>query len=75
MPKLYPTEHKIRVSLVSRVDEFIRITGSNKSKIGLGAVKDPAAISRIAAGGNFTIGTYGRIQKYLDRRWPRGWRK
>lgn len=71
----YPTEEKIRRSLVERVDKYVVLTGTHRSSVGKAAVNDPAVVSRIERGRNFTIAVYTRLHEFLDENWPRRARK
>jgi hypothetical protein len=67
----YPTEDDLRRALKQRISQFTALTGRSRRQIGLAAVNDSAAVFRMLAGGNFTIGTYKRVMEWLDRNWPR----
>jgi hypothetical protein len=70
MARRFLTKQEIRDALVGRADEFGRLTGKSKSEIGKLAVNDGAALSRIEAGGNFTVDLYGRFMDWFDKHWP-----
>lgn len=67
----YPSELKIREALIQRTEEFSRLTGTARTTISKSAVNDPAFLSRVVNGSNFTIGLYTRVQNWLDDNWPR----
>lgn len=66
----YPTADEIRQAVISRADEFSRLTGKTKSVIGQQAVNDPAFIADVEAGRNITINLYKRFMDWLDDNWP-----
>ena len=67
----YPSEGEIRAALIRRADEFTRLTGLPKSVVGKEAVNDPAFLSQVAGGRNFTVGLYRRVMDWLDENWPK----
>lgn len=70
-PAPYPTHDQIRKALVERAAEFVRLTECPKSSIGKNSVNDPAFISRIEGGSNFTVEIYQKVQSWLDANWPK----
>ena len=69
--KRYPTADNLRHALRERVRDFGKLTGTSQSTVGIEAVGDKSAVSRIAEGSNFKIATYQRLMNWLDANWPR----
>lgn len=66
----YPTADHLRHALGERVRRFTKLTGTTQSAVGLDAVGDKSAVSRITAGSNFKIATYESLMIWLDNKWP-----
>jgi hypothetical protein len=63
----YPTEAEIRDALVSRVAEFCRDSGLGPRTVCIRAINDPNFFNKVKSGGNFTLRTYARVHRWLDR--------
>ena len=68
----YPRGADIRAVLLWRAKSFARMTGVSLSAIAKQSLNDPARLSRVAKGHNFTIQTYDRVMGWLDDNWPEG---
>jgi len=65
-----PSAEEIRACLIARAEEFTRLTGMTPSDLGKAALNDPAFVTDLKEGRNFTIKLYGRFLSYLDDHWP-----
>lgn len=63
----YPTDAEIRATLLTRADEFCRVTKMARSTLGDKAVGDSSFLHRVKKGSGFTIGIYQRVMSYMDR--------
>lgn len=72
MTRNYPTGADIRAVLLWRAARFTEMTGLGPSVIAKQALNDPAMLSRVANGHNFTVQTYQRFMNWLDEHWPAG---
>lgn len=60
------TADNVRQALIQRIDAYKTVSGKSDSFVGKEAVKDDRFVSRIRAGGNFTVETYQRVMNWLD---------
>lgn len=68
----YPTGADIRAVLLWRAESFTQQTGIPLTVIAKRSLNDPALLTRVAKGHNFTIQTYQKVMDWLDDNWPRG---
>lgn len=66
----YPSGADIRAVLLWRAQLFTELTGMKPSTISLHALNDPAMLSRLSKGSNFTVNTYQRLMDWFDNHWP-----
>jgi hypothetical protein len=69
-PASAPNHDTIRDAMVACAREYVRLTGNPISAVGKNAVNDPAFISQVEKGRNFTIEMYRRVMSWLDDNWP-----
>lgn len=60
------TSDFIRASMLKRIDGYLASTGRKDSFVGREALNDDKFVSRVRAGGNFTIDTMQRVIDWLD---------
>lgn len=68
----YPTGADIRAVLLWRAKSYTRMTGIPLTVIAKRSLNDPALLTRVAKGHNFTIQTYDRVMRWFDDNWPQG---
>ena len=61
------TKDTIRRHLISRANAFCKSRKATFSSIGEAAIKDSKFLSRVEAGGNFTVSTYQRVIDWLEQ--------
>lgn len=67
----YPTEREIRTALIARVTDFCRVKGIKPRGLCQQAINDPNFFNKVTSGGNFTLRTYQRLNRYMDRHAPK----
>ncbi len=60
------TADAIRQNLLTRARALCEARNTSFSAIGKGAIKDDRFLSRVEAGGNFTLETYQRVIDWID---------
>jgi len=67
----YPTEKQIRTALIRRMTAHCEAVGIQPRTLCERAINDPNFFIKLQNGGNFTVKTYQRVQRYLDEHRPR----
>lgn len=65
----YPDADTIRTKLLDRADTLGRLIGLHRSAMSKRALNDTSFLHKVAAGENFTIRSYARMMRWIDKRY------
>ena len=66
MPTTYPTEREIRDALIARVTAYCDTAEITPRLLFKRAINDPNFFDKLTRGGNFTLRTYQRVNRWID---------